>query len=93
MELIEALEKMDADPTVRVFVLTGSERAFAAGADIAEMQPKSFTDVYVGNMFGGWPRFNNIAKPIIGAVNGFALGATESLPASRGIDHLRRRRL
>jgi len=55
-------------------VLTGSEKAFAAGADIKEMKDKMFPDTYVTNMLGWWTQFTQTNKPIIGAVNGYALG-------------------
>lgn len=74
-ELIGALERSDADDSVRVIVLTGSERAFAAGADIKEMAPRSYMDVYKANLFADTgERIAAIRKPIIAAVAGYALG-------------------
>lgn len=74
-ELCQALEEADASDKVRCIVLTGSEKAFAAGADITEMKDKSFVEMYQSNFFGGESeRFNNTRKPIIAAVSGYALG-------------------
>ena len=74
-ELCEALEEADASDKVRCIVLTGSDKAFAAGADITEMADKSFVDMYVGAFFQSeTERFNRIRKPIIAAVAGYALG-------------------
>jgi enoyl-CoA hydratase len=73
--LAEALEAWDADPAVRVMIVTGSEKAFAAGADIKEMAPKSFAEMHRENIFGRQiDRILRIRKPIIAAVAGFALG-------------------
>ena len=55
-------------------VITGSEKAFAAGADIKEMKDREFPDTYVSDMLGHWNSLSQIRKPIIGAVNGYALG-------------------
>ena len=73
-ELTQAFGAYDADPAQRCLVLTGSERAFAAGADIKEMAEASFATVYAANLFGGWDRVVATRKPWIAAVNGFALG-------------------
>ena len=73
-ELIDASAAYDADPNQRCLVLTGSEKAFAAGADIKEMQTGSFAEMYGGNFFAGWERVTATRKPWIAAVNGFALG-------------------
>lgn len=74
-ELCCALEEADANPKVRCIVITGSEKAFAAGADIAEMADKSFVDMFSENYFGPESdRFSRIRKPIIAAVSGYALG-------------------
>jgi enoyl-CoA hydratase len=74
-ELADALEGWDADPAVRVMIVTGSEKAFAAGADIKEMAPKSFPQMHAENPFGRqMDRILRIRKPIIAAVAGFALG-------------------
>jgi enoyl-CoA hydratase len=73
-ELIDAFAKYDADPGQRCLVLTGNEKAFAAGADIREMSSQSFADMYGGNFFAGYDRVTATRKPWIAAVNGFALG-------------------
>ena len=73
-ELTDAITKIDREPSIAVTVLTGEGRAFAAGADIKEMQQQNFADMYVGDFFGAWDRFAAARKPIIAAVNGFALG-------------------
>ncbi|SFJ12841.1 enoyl-CoA hydratase [Jannaschia pohangensis] len=74
-ELTKALVAAQDDKTVRCIVLTGSEKAFAAGADITEMAQKSFVDVFMGDLFGTEvDRFMRIRKPIIAAVSGYALG-------------------
>lgn len=73
-ELVVAVERIDRDRDLAVSVITGAGRAFAAGADIKEMQPQSFSDMYLADFFAGWDRFAACRKPIIAAVNGFALG-------------------
>lgn len=74
-ELCAALEEADANDKVRCIVLTGSEKAFAAGADIKEMSEKSFVDVFTENLFAdASDRIINIRKPIVAAVAGYALG-------------------
>jgi enoyl-CoA hydratase len=73
--LAAALEAWDADPAVRVMIVTGSEKAFAAGADIKEMAPRSFAEMHRENIFGRQlDRITRISKPVIAAVSGFALG-------------------
>jgi enoyl-CoA hydratase/carnithine racemase len=54
--------------------LTGSDKAFAAGADIKEMKDKEFSEAYSIDMLGWWDQFTKTRKPIVGAVNGYALG-------------------
>ena len=73
-ELIAAFGEYDADDSQRCLVLTGSEKAFAAGADIKEMQSQGFADMYSANFFGGWEQVTATRKPWIAAVSGFALG-------------------
>lgn len=74
-ELCTALEEADANDKVRCIVITGSDKAFAAGADIKEMSEMSFVDVYTNNLFGDVnDRITAIRKPIIAAVAGYALG-------------------
>ena len=73
-ELSAAFAAYDTDPAQRCLVLTGSEKAFAAGADIKEMQGRGFADMYGSNFFAGWERVTATRKPWIAAVAGFALG-------------------
>jgi len=74
-ELGDALYKFDADPSVNVIVLTGSEKVFAAGADIAAMANYTYADTYPGNYIGrNWEHILNVRKPVVGVVAGYALG-------------------
>ncbi|KAI0653738.1 enoyl-CoA hydratase [Cubamyces menziesii] len=73
-ELNEAVKAFDNDDSVRALVLTGSERAFAAGADIKEMKDKEFSEVFKGKFLESWSLLTTIRKPIIAAVSGYALG-------------------
>jgi enoyl-CoA hydratase len=74
-ELGEALGDLESDPGIRCIVITGSEKAFAAGADIKEMSGKSYMDVYLQDFItDGWERVTRCRKPTIAAVAGFALG-------------------
>jgi len=74
-QLAEAMRAFDADEGISVMVLTGSEKAFAAGADIGAMQSWSYMDVYKKDYLGGnWDSLRRIRKPIIAAVAGYALG-------------------
>ena len=74
-ELAKAVEAADASDKVRCIVLTGSDKAFAAGADIKEMAEKTFVDMYRQNFFGAeTDRFLKVRKPIIAAVSGYCLG-------------------
>ncbi|MBZ6378407.1 enoyl-CoA hydratase [Pacificimonas flava] len=73
-ELTDAFRAYDADDSQRCLVLTGSEKAFAAGADIKEMAPQSFGDMYGTNYFAGWENITRTRKPWIAAVAGYALG-------------------
>ncbi|MDP4199107.1 MAG: enoyl-CoA hydratase-related protein [Bacteroidota bacterium] len=73
-ELVDLLEALDQDTEIRAFVLTGSERAFAAGADIKEMADATAVDMLMRDQFARWDRIRKIKKPIIAAVSGFALG-------------------
>ncbi len=73
-DISAALDELEHDDQVGAVVLTGSERAFAAGADIKEMQPKSYMDMFLVDQFAGWERLTAFRKPIIAAVAGFALG-------------------
>ncbi|PSR53361.1 enoyl-CoA hydratase [Adhaeribacter arboris] len=73
-ELRATLQELDADSNVRVIVITGNEKAFAAGADIKQMAGKSAMDMYQLDQFATWDHIKKIKKPIIAAVSGFALG-------------------
>jgi len=73
-DLGAALEAFENDPNIGAVVLTGSEKAFAAGADIKEMQDKSFADVYLDDFISKWEGLTRLRKPVIAAVAGFALG-------------------
>jgi enoyl-CoA hydratase len=73
-DLIDAFGKYDADDGQRCLVLTGSEKAFAAGADIKEMSNQGFADMYSSDFFAGWEKVTATRKPWIAAVSGYALG-------------------
>ena len=74
-DLTAALDVAEADKATRAIIVTGSEKAFAAGADIIEFQGKSFSDVYRENLItANWERIDRCRKPVIAAVAGFALG-------------------
>jgi len=73
-ELLCVLKGFDADPNCGAIVLTGSERAFAAGADIKEMAPKTYMQAYGDDMLASWAGVGKTRTPVIAAVNGFALG-------------------
>ena len=73
-EVIQAARAFDEDENIGAIVLTGSEKAFAAGADIKEMAPLSGVDMYKANWFADWEQFMAVRTPIIAAVNGYALG-------------------
>ncbi|MEQ7874347.1 enoyl-CoA hydratase [Sphingomonas sp. ASV193] len=73
-ELIDAFAAYDADAGQRCLVLTGSEKAFAAGADIKEMSSQGFADMYASDFFKGWEKVTATRKPWIAAVAGYALG-------------------
>ena len=74
-ELGDALKAFDADPAIGCMVITGSEKAFAAGADIGAMAKYSFADVYKGDFITrNWEQIRAVRKPVIAAVSGFALG-------------------
>lgn len=73
-ELVAVLKEAQADRNVHAVVLTGSEKAFAAGADIKEMQSLEFPDVYLDDFIAGWDEVASFRKPMIAAVSGYALG-------------------
>uniref|UniRef100_A0A7N5JQE6 Enoyl-CoA hydratase, mitochondrial n=1 Tax=Ailuropoda melanoleuca TaxID=9646 RepID=A0A7N5JQE6_AILME len=74
VELNQALEAFEEDPAVGAIVITGGEKAFAAGADIKEMQNQTFQDCYSRKFLSHWDRLSHVKKPVIAAVNGYALG-------------------
>ncbi len=73
-EVVAAIRSVEENPNLAVTIITGAGRAFAAGADIKEMQPQSFSDMFLADYFAGWDYVASARKPIIAAVNGFALG-------------------
>lgn len=73
-DLVTAMQALDRDPGVGCFVITGSERAFAAGADIKELASKSYTEMLQEDFFAGWDAFTALRTPKIAAVSGYALG-------------------
>lgn len=73
-ELLDALRPLDRDPGVGCFVVTGSEKVFAAGADIREMADRTAAEMAADDYFAGWEEFADFRTPKIAAVNGYALG-------------------
>jgi enoyl-CoA hydratase len=73
-ELTDATAALDGRHDTGCIVITGSERAFAAGADIKEMQAQSYSDMYLADWFGGWDALARVRTPLLAAVAGFALG-------------------
>ncbi|MEO5756108.1 MAG: enoyl-CoA hydratase [Mesorhizobium sp.] len=73
-ELVAAVNRFGANADIGAMVITGSEKAFAAGADIKEMQAISYADAYSQDFFVGWEELTRVRKPIIAAVAGYALG-------------------
>jgi enoyl-CoA hydratase len=74
-ELASALDDLETDAGIGAIVLTGSEKAFAAGADVKEMVTKSYPEIYVEDFItSGWERVGQCRKPVVAAVAGFALG-------------------
>jgi len=73
-EIVDALEMLDKDEEVRCIILTGNEKAFAAGADIKEMADATSVEMLMRDQFARWDRIRKIKKPLIAAVSGFALG-------------------
>jgi enoyl-CoA hydratase len=73
-EMSEALDAFEADDAIGCIVITGSAKAFAAGADIKEMQTKTYMQAYKEDFIGSWDRVARCRKPVIAAVAGFALG-------------------
>ena len=73
-DVVAAATAFDLDPEIGAIVLTGSDRAFAAGADIKEMATQDFMDMYLSDWFAGWDRLVAVRTPVIAAVAGHALG-------------------
>ncbi len=73
-ELAQAIDAFEADNNIGCIVITGSDKAFAAGADIKEMADKGFVDVFLGDFAATWHRVAAARKPVVAAVAGFALG-------------------
>jgi enoyl-CoA hydratase len=73
-ELTQAIETFDADEKIGSLLITGNDKAFAAGADIKEMADKPFIEAYLGNFVSNWNAAAHARKPIVAAVAGFALG-------------------
>lgn len=73
-ELVAAAGELDADTGIGAIVVTGSPKAFAAGADIKEMVSKDYQEMYAADWFEGWSRFTAVRTPIVAAVSGYALG-------------------
>src|SRR5471032_1478968 len=73
-ELIQAIDVFEADDGIGCLLITGNEKAFAAGADIKEMADKTFIEAYLGDFCADWDRAARARKPVVAAVAGFALG-------------------
>ena len=73
-EVCQAIAGFGDDAKIGAVVLTGSEKAFAAGADVKEMQPLSFSEAFLGDLWAGWDDLLKFRKPMIAAVSGYALG-------------------
>lgn len=73
-QMVAALQELDRDPAVGCFLITGSDRAFAAGADIGELESRTYMDMLHEDFFAGWDAFTALRTPKIAAVAGYALG-------------------
>ena len=73
-EVVAALQGFDQDPGIGCIVIAGSEKAFAAGADIKEMQRQTYQEMYAADWFAGWDAVSRVRTPVLAAVSGFALG-------------------
>ncbi|HEV2503006.1 MAG TPA: enoyl-CoA hydratase [Mesorhizobium sp.] len=73
-DILEAVKAFEADAGIGAMVITGSEKAFAAGADIKEMQTKTYVEAFMQDFFVGWEELTRARKPVIAAVAGYALG-------------------
>src|SRR5262245_31931651 len=78
-ELGRALLELDADQDIGAILITGNEKAFAAGADIAAMKDFSYMDAFMSNYITAWEHFRSVRKPVIAAVAGYALGGGNEL--------------
>src|SRR4030081_1207284 len=78
-ELGEALAAFDADEGIGAIVITGNDKAFAAGADIGAMKDFSYMDAFMSDYITGWEHFRSVRKPVIAAVAGYALGGGNEL--------------
>jgi len=74
IDVAAAVRELDDDPGIGAILITGSERAFASGADIKEMASKSYMEMYAADWFGGWDALADVRTPMIAAVAGYALG-------------------
>ena len=83
---------MDADPEVGAVVITGSDKAFAAGADIKEMASKGYMEMYAADWFRAWENLTRLRIPVIAAVSGFALGGGCELAMMCRFHHCRGQR-
>ena len=92
LDLIAAFGAFDADETIGAIVLTGSEKAFAAGADIKEMQNVDYATAFGTDLFANWEALTRIRKPIVAAVAGFALGGGVRARHALRHDHCGRER-
>ena len=73
-DVVDATARFDKDDNIGAMIITGSEKAFAAGADIKEMQNLTFPDTYTSDFISGWDKLMELRKPLIAAVAGYALG-------------------
>lgn len=73
-EVVTTAETLDTDPDIGAILITGSEKAFAAGADIKEMASKDFAEMYSRDWFARWDEFARLRTPVVAAVSGYALG-------------------
>ena len=73
-EIAAAVEDLEADEAIGCILVTGSEKAFAAGADVKEMAEKTYVEAYLGKFLEGWSKLSETRKPVIAAVSGFCLG-------------------
>ena len=78
-ELGQALQACDSDDAVGAIVITGNDKAFAAGADIAAMKDYGYMEAFLGDYIGAWEHFRRVRKPVIAAVAGYALGGGNEL--------------